>query len=246
MLHRSKIQEKEVRQGNDIATLLPILSSASSDLRAQCLKSTQVLGHWFSECNTRRWSRLLQPLNTATTEDRHDKLITSLVNLERALSEFQQHNRMQLLTPFERFFHPETGRLPDHFVNDPTHPNMFHVRSLFVCFTFADTLVAFSEELISLLKNVIDLDTKRKKPRVWFPTSLTKRIRHAAQGSNSQLDPMGLGYRRDSTMFAERSLSIISDGSDSSKNVTDLGRKAPRTPQTRICLFLNVFLRLSH
>lgn len=231
-LLRQRIREKELRHQHDLSTLLPILSSASTGLRAQCLKSTDTLLEWFNECNSKRWTNFMKKLNTAHAEDRHAKLTTCLENLEKALSEFKEQERAQLLQPYERFFLPETGRLPEDLINDPTNPEMFTARTLLLCFMFADTLVAFTEEIASLLRTAIELDSKRRKPRIWFPVSFSKRARKAAQGRKDEPDPLSMGNTKDLTSFKERNASVSSDESDATKAPKQKKGKDPRKYQT--------------
>jgi len=123
--------------------------------------------------------------------------------LKQAILEFRQSGRVQILKPYEQFFDPRTGKLLDNIINDPQSPNMFAARSLYICFVFVDTIDAFAEQLDKLLTSLLDLDNRRPKPRVWFPSGfgkLGRKLRSSAPVMETPA-PIAMGDSNDLTEF---------------------------------------------
>ncbi|TFK67683.1 hypothetical protein BDN72DRAFT_87052 [Pluteus cervinus] len=172
ILHR-KIREREIKHGHDLDSLVPIVESASADLRKTCEDSVGIASKWFDGCNKGRWTGLFSRQSKGIVEDRHQELVDQLENLQRSLREFKQEKRSQLLRPYEKFFDKDTGRILDN-IGRGGDVEMFAVRSLFICFVFADTLDAFTQRLISLFELMIELDQDRPRPSFWFPSGFSK------------------------------------------------------------------------
>ena len=180
------IREREIQHGHDFDSLIPILASSSADLRRACENGVTCVMDWFQNCNSRRLTTYFSKPDNSVIQERHDKLVDELNELQAALEEFRSVHRSKLVQPYERFFDPETKRL----LKNPDEKKMFAsrfvlcyrgvswlnllIRSLFTCFVFLDTLDAFAEHLLEVLKMVVDIDTRRPKPKIWFPGRLDK------------------------------------------------------------------------
>ena len=225
---RRQIQEREVRHGNDLDTLIPILSSSSENLRSACESATRATMDWFKACNTGRWAAFFTKLDQTHVEARSAGLKEQRRLVETALDDFRNVQRIKLLEPYEKFFDPVTKKLI-HELNSPemfsaryvpvsstvTITDVTYHRSLFICFVFTESLEAFAEHIIKVLGCVVDIDAQRPKPQLWMPGSLNQvalKIRGAkvegAQGI------MAMGATSDPTIFKDSDSQEESDSDD--------------------------------
>ncbi|KAF8168489.1 hypothetical protein B0H34DRAFT_816566 [Crassisporium funariophilum] len=195
---RQKVRKREIQHGHDLDSLVPILASSSMALRSTCESGVICVMDWFQECNTRRWSAFLSRSDKGKIEERRVKLEGQMQQLEEALDEFRSVQRVKLVEPYKKFFDPETKRL----LKTPDDPDMFASKSLFICFVFLDTIDAFAERLIVMLKMVIELNTQRPRAKFWFPGRLAqvkKDITVNAYGNAA--GPLSMGTSADPTAF---------------------------------------------
>ncbi|KAJ7447940.1 hypothetical protein B0H11DRAFT_351668 [Mycena galericulata] len=247
---RRLIREREARHGHDLDTLVPILAAASAPLRTCAADGLALLRAWFVGCNAGRWSGVLRRVlrkgkdkQAEEAEGRQRGLAEAREKLGAALGEFRGVERVRLIKPFERFFDPETGRLLDSIARSRDDPDMFAVRSLFICFVFCDTLDAFAARLLRVLTLVADLDTRRAEPRVWMPSGFGKIGRMMMSGAavTTNPQPLAMGTASDPTEFeaAESTAVDDDDGEDEDEAKEDEEREAdapaarPRNPDAR-------------
>ncbi|KAJ7612695.1 hypothetical protein FB45DRAFT_939576 [Roridomyces roridus] len=203
---RARVVERETRHGHDLDTLVPILAEASAPLRTAAASALAALRAWFLGCNAGRWTGLFRIGGAAAKEGakkRSEALREAQEKLEGALQEFRAVERARLVKPFERFFDPATGRLLAPHRESEREAETFAVRSLFICFMFADTLDVFAVRLLRVLALIVDLDGRREGVRVWFPTGFGKIWRKATSRTPGVADsqPVGMGFVEDPTKF---------------------------------------------
>ncbi|KAJ6459650.1 hypothetical protein C8R45DRAFT_553978 [Mycena sanguinolenta] len=232
---RAKIREREARHGHDLDALVPILAQVAQPLRVSAEEGMGALRAWFAGCNVGRWSGFLRGKGNGkeVLEERQAKLVKARDALGEMLEEWRKRERVKLLKPFERFFDPETGELLANIgvkgkgLDDP---EMFAVRSLFICFVFCDTLDAFAARVHRLLTIVADLDLRRPKPRLWFPPGFGKLGRRLLSREPANLDeqPLAMGTASDPTKFEDdTNASTVGDDAEEEKPVQ------PRNPDAR-------------
>ena len=117
------------------------------------------------------------------------------------------------------------------------------MRSLFFCFVFVDTLDAFAEHLLHVLRMIMDIDTKRPKIKIWFPGRLSKVKDDISNAEFKDTAGASMGTATDPTSFDSSSNSNTSDLGQEDGDEEDL-YEPPGTPSL-ICLFtrsLTMFL----
>jgi hypothetical protein len=192
------IRELEIRHGHNFDSLIPILASSSADLRSACENGLICVMDWFQQCNTRRWAAYFSKPNNDLVKERHHTLVDQLNKLQAALEEFRSVHKTKLVQPYERFFDPKTKRL----LRNPDEKEIFASRSLFACFVFLDTLDAFAEHLLLVLKMVVDIDAQRPSPKIWFPGRLSKVKDGITDAEFQDSDgPYAMGTATDPTSF---------------------------------------------
>ncbi|KAF8907694.1 hypothetical protein CPB84DRAFT_1768565 [Gymnopilus junonius] len=162
-----KIRERELQHGHDLDSLVPILAEASANLRKSSDSAVESLVDWFQDCNSNRWSAMFSRPTKEQVDQRHETLVKELKSLEDALNEFRSVERVKLIKPYERFFDPQTRTLLKN-------QDLFASKSLYVCFVFIDTLDAFAESIVSLLRIIVDIDSQRHHAKIWFPGRIAK------------------------------------------------------------------------
>ena len=108
------IKQREIQQGHDLDTLVPILASASANLRSTSEDALTCIIDWLQDCNSRRWAALLSRTNEKQIADRQEKLKQELRKIEDALGEFRTVERVKLIKPYEKFFDAKTKKLLKH------------------------------------------------------------------------------------------------------------------------------------
>jgi len=130
-----QIQEREARHGNDLDTLIPILSSTSENLRSACESATRATMDWFKGCNSGRWAAFFTKLDQTHVGARSVGLKEQRRLVEAALDDFRNVQRIKLLKPYERFFDPVTKKL----IHELNSPEMFSARYVPVSSTMTIT-----------------------------------------------------------------------------------------------------------
>ncbi|KAJ7250170.1 hypothetical protein B0H12DRAFT_1121038 [Mycena haematopus] len=238
---RAKVREREARHGHDLDALVPILAEVAKPLRVAAEEGVIALRAWFRGCNQGRWSGFLRGKGNGKEEleKRQAALVKARDALGETLSEWRKKERVKLLKPFERFFDPETGELLANIgvkgkgLDDP---EMFAVRSLFICFVFCDTLDAFAARVHRVLTLVTDLDLRRPKSRLWFPPGFGKLGRRLLSRESADLEqqPLAMGTANDPTKFEDSNASDGTIGDDAAHDAEEEEKPVrPRNPDAR-------------
>jgi hypothetical protein len=111
---RQMTKQREIQHGHDLDTLVPILASASANLRSTSEDALTCIIDWLQDCNSRRWAALLSRTNKEQITDRQEKLKQELRKIEDALEEFRTVERVKLIKPYEKFFDAKTKKLLKH------------------------------------------------------------------------------------------------------------------------------------
>ena len=111
---RQKVKEREIQQGHDLDTLVPLLSSASANLRSRSEDALTCIIDWLQDCTSHRWSALFLCTRKEQIADRQRKLKQELRKIEDALKIFRMVERIKLIKPYEKFFDTKTKRLLKH------------------------------------------------------------------------------------------------------------------------------------
>ncbi|KAJ7679684.1 hypothetical protein B0H17DRAFT_1077726 [Mycena rosella] len=201
---RKLIVEREARHGHDLDTMVPILGAASAPLRTASEAALVALRAWFVGCNSGRWTGLVRRKDEKVVKERQQGLVEVRDKLGAALAEFRAVERVKLIKPYERFFDPETGRLLASIGRAAEDPEMFSVRSLFICFVFCDTLDAFAARVHRILGLVVELDVKRPSPRLWMPSGfgmIGRKLMSRSEVTAGDTQPLAMGTASDPTNF---------------------------------------------
>ncbi len=222
-------KERELLHGHDLDSLLPILQQASENIRATLDATLVCVINWFQDSNSRRLTGLFKRKDVVQIQERQQMLAKQLKELEAALSEFRLVERKKLIKPYEKFFDPDTKLLvkrADMFASryifniasgHYTHPI---TRSLYVCFVFIDTIDAFAERMVDMLKIIINIDSQRPTVKIWFPGRISS-LKDSITGDDfeSSESPFSMGSSQDPASFdtgsrsaTDSEASSISDG----------------------------------
>lgn len=143
--------------------VMHVIEESTADLRSACSDGLCATKTVLDGINTRRYSR-----QGAKDSDRHlTDLDAALERLRTALEEFKNSRRLQLLQPFESV-------LEDARTSEPLRlrPSAVPLRSLYVSFVFATSLVVLADAIIGLMEYVQLTAHKRRKNRLWAPGGL--------------------------------------------------------------------------
>ncbi|KAK0186249.1 hypothetical protein F5146DRAFT_1065188 [Armillaria mellea] len=143
-----------------ISEVLPIIDRSTGPLRQAISKGIEVIKQSLNHINKNRWSR--NPDMDAQTRVELDKAIEEL---QSTLGEFKNTNRLALINPFKPIL-----KNPDLVVGSQTLP----LRSLYVSYVFATTMINVAEATLGLMSLVSDTMEKRKANRLWAPKGLRK------------------------------------------------------------------------
>ncbi|GLB36769.1 putative ER transporter, 6TM, N-terminal [Lyophyllum shimeji] len=221
-----EIRERELRHGHDFDSLMPILEASSAELRAACESAVTRTQEWLHDCNSRRWMGYIEKYDKTKGEQRHAALVAQLAALQGALQRYRDEDRLQLIQPFERFFDPVTKRRRKSD-SDDSSTEVFAARSLYICFVFEYALDAFAERLVKFLQILVDLDGKRPKPRLWWPSGFRKLAQKliSRREVDQQVIPLASGTSDDPTSFDNRGEE--SDDEDEPAEVKEFLKEKP-------------------
>ena len=107
---RQMVKQREIQQGHDLDTLVPVLASASANLRSTSEEALTCIIDWLQDCSSHRWSALLRS-HEERIADRQRKLKQELRKIEEALENFRTVERVKLIKPYEKFFDTKTKKL---------------------------------------------------------------------------------------------------------------------------------------
>lgn len=134
---RQAISERESTNGHDLKVLLPILRTASADLRAALVAGLESVIEWLELVNTTRWSALWKRNKSEAAERETAKRVEMerrLGVLTEALDRFKSVERRKLVDgPFGAYFEE---RAKSQSANGLVTRDEFSAGSLFFCFVF--------------------------------------------------------------------------------------------------------------
>ncbi|KAG8916697.1 hypothetical protein FRC00_014505, partial [Tulasnella sp. 408] len=167
-----------------VEEVLPILESATSNLRKATLDGLQTAISALTFINTQRWKRHLiggrRVLEQMKEEERD--VGNAMAVLEAALKDYNDNARNALLEPYHDF-------LASPFEVDQHGRPPFSLRPLFVCFVFQSNLIWTAEALQTLLRILNAAQKKRTQAQLWFPKGLDKLFQSwFSEGEVSPLD----------------------------------------------------------
>jgi hypothetical protein len=141
-----------------------LLSDSCQDLLSVCEEVLVISGAWIG--NARKVSfdfwRGHHEDKTQIHMREVQKYEDLLEKLTRELDEFTTKKRLTVLDPYRPLFDRSHGASSDDEV--PPHRFLFH------CYVYQYHLLQFAVLLQNMLKEIIRLETERKKPRLWLPS----------------------------------------------------------------------------
>ena len=108
------VKQREIQQGHDLETLVPVLASASANIRSTSENALTCIIDWLQGCSSHRWSALFLRTHKEQIADRQRKLNLELRKIEDALENFRTVERVKLIKPYEKFFDTKTKKLLKH------------------------------------------------------------------------------------------------------------------------------------
>ncbi|KAF9043705.1 hypothetical protein BDZ89DRAFT_943304 [Hymenopellis radicata] len=198
-----RLSEKEIQHGHDLPSLIPLLQAASTPLLGACGDGMDELEAWVQDCNSRRWTWFISSPSPGRMAETKKGLEACVAKLKQAMEEFENVERVRMIKPFEKCFDPVTGKPLSRAGAKSALEAEFSVRSLFICFTFLDTLSAFAFSLHKMLTLVVRLDAERPRPRVWMPIGMGS-LRGKLKGTisaDTDVNPIAMGTPTDPFKF---------------------------------------------
>ncbi|GAA5833075.1 hypothetical protein JCM11251_006506 [Rhodosporidiobolus azoricus] len=178
--------ESLLHNPNDEAHLeqiIRLLSTASSELIAVLERS---VGHLIDTIH--RFKSFESTWDSVARYD--DKAVETLVKksqaqldeLKAAHEAYRDQKRLDVIRPFSKLFDPygANTNAEDEQLDAPSH------RGLFWAFAYEHSLIGWSEALIELFETVVKLESKRRRPRLWFPDWRKARFGHTGADNESQ------------------------------------------------------------
>ncbi|KAF7340394.1 hypothetical protein MVEN_01958900 [Mycena venus] len=217
---RQLVRAREAQHGHHLDALVPILAEASTPLRTAAEDGVKALKEWLAGCNGGRWGWLI---GRRTTQEEIQARQAKLVNARDGLMARLEEWRTQ-----ERNIGKKGKGLDD--------PEMFAVRSLFICFVFCDTLDNFAARVHRVLGLCADLDLRRPRPRLWWPPGFGKLGRRVLTQEPAHVDqqPLAMGTANDPTRFDDvpgTESMVYGEGKDGVEEEEKCVR--PRNPDAR-------------
>ncbi|KAF9031494.1 hypothetical protein BDZ89DRAFT_1063889 [Hymenopellis radicata] len=250
-----RLNEKEIEHGHDLTSLLPLLQAASTALLGACGDGMDKLEAWVQDCNSGRWTWLISSPSPQRIAERKKGLEGCVAKLKQAMEEFENVERVRMIKPFEKCFDPVTGKPLSRAGAKSALEADFSVRSLFICFTFLDTLGAFAFSLHKMLTLVVRLDAERPRPRVWMPIgmgSLGGKLK-GTMSADTDVNPIAMGTPTDPFKFesaagseetvAETGKDVGLDDDGVHRRARDPDALAPKTALGRFSLKVAAFIR---
>ncbi|KAF9011593.1 hypothetical protein BDZ89DRAFT_1077624 [Hymenopellis radicata] len=250
-----RLNEKEIQHGHDLPSLIPLLQAASTPLLGACGDGMDELEAWVQDCNSRRWTWFISSPLPGRMAERKKGLEACVAKLKQAMEEFENVERVRMIKPFKKCFDPVTGKPLSRAGAKTELEAEFSVRSLFICFTFLDTLGAFAFSLHKMLTLLLRLDAERPRPRVWMPIGMGS-PRGKLKGTisaDTDVNPIAMGTPTDPFKFesaagseetvaeTEKDVGLDDDGVHC--RARDPDALAPKTALGRFSLKVAAFIR---
>lgn len=159
---RARLTEMRSRDEEHIEDIIALLSSASDDLLSTL---DTVVAHLIATIHSLKSSD--RPWAFWATEDptlhasRVAASAASLASLEKALEEYRDTKRLDVVRPFASLFDPAAPRERWEAVA-PSH------RGLFWAFSYQFSLMGWAEALADVAKETYGVEEKRRRPRCVF------------------------------------------------------------------------------
>lgn len=162
VLHvRDHITALEAAQHTQIEELVPVLRTATAELRAALSKGLESVSGAIRDVNERRYKSIRrEPL---------DALRTARENLATTLATYKSTTRVSIVKPLADAFEAASGHMLDE---DGKRAVSF--RPLFTCFVFESNLCWTVDAVLALMDVLLNLMQERTKNRLWAPTGLRK------------------------------------------------------------------------
>lgn len=162
LLHvRGHVTALEVAQHTHITEMIPIVYSATADLRKSLSKALENMSAAIRDVNGRRYRSVKsEPL---------DNLRSAREALRTALSTYKESGRIAIVQPLADAVDAVSGKLLD----ERGRPTV-SFRPLFICFVLESNLCWTAEAVLSLMNMLIELMEERRRNRLWAPTGLRK------------------------------------------------------------------------
>ena len=162
--------QEEFKQHVRPQDVLPLLRTATADLRTACVNALRIAEAFITRVNTTRWTKSAEP---EPDIDGH------LDELRRAIDDFKQNRRLEVLVPFKHFASPDK--------DESSLPR----RALFYAFVFQANLVWCADAIVQLLEVLAETANKRPKARLWAPKSLRSLWKILTMRSQSKAAALG-------------------------------------------------------
>ncbi|GAA6054812.1 hypothetical protein NBRC10513_007431 [Rhodotorula toruloides] len=169
------------RDEQHIEEIIALLSRASAELLCVLDKS---LAHLVETIH--RFKSLNDTLRAAFryNEKEAEQLIiksrAQLDELKTALADFRDTRRLDVVKPFAKLFDPY-GLDQSHDGEELQAPSH---RGLFWAFQLQHTLIGWSEALIDVFETTLKIESKRRRPRLWFPNWRKAKFQPAVGGQD--------------------------------------------------------------
>ncbi|KAF8206811.1 hypothetical protein K438DRAFT_1816457 [Mycena galopus ATCC 62051] len=141
------------------ADIIPILDSATRELRGATTAALAAVRNQIAHINRTRWRR-----DSAGAVACSAALDAATLRVAAALAEFHDDRRMELLGPF-------LPLLETAMANERPSAEL-PLRSLFVSYVFFANMGSIGEAVQGLLAAVQEIDAKRPHARLWAPTAI--------------------------------------------------------------------------
>lgn len=166
-----RVQDVDSKWENEhqlrIEDLFPILDSATANLRQATIDGVKAANTALEIINTQRYKRKLPWLREKATELEEAHIAKALADLTKALEEYVDNTRMEILEPYRDI-------IESPFQIDKHGRPPFSIRPLFLCFVFQSNLIWTAEAVKALLALLNEAQKKRPEGRLWWPSGLSK------------------------------------------------------------------------
>ncbi|KAG7440200.1 uncharacterized protein BT62DRAFT_1012986 [Guyanagaster necrorhizus] len=143
-----------------VSEVLPIIDRSTGPLRQAISNGIETTKRSLNHINQCRWSR-----NADMDAQMRVGLDKAIEELQSSLGEFKKTNRLALINPFRPILNNR-----ELTQGSQTLP----LRSLYVSYVFATTMINVGEASLGLMTLVSDTMEKRKANRLWAPKGLRK------------------------------------------------------------------------
>ncbi|CAL1710858.1 unnamed protein product [Somion occarium] len=155
---RARHHAGELEHSVGVTDLLPLIKESTADLREACSDGIGSIKAYIDLINTRRYARNCD----VDVEQGIKNLDEGMARIRTALSDFKETKRLQLSNPF----------LPIIEASKNNRKSFLPLRSLYIAYVFGANLIVLADGILALMETVLSTANKRKRNRVWAPSSL--------------------------------------------------------------------------